>query len=125
MFRTKFPRILFTTVVSLGIAVDAFAAQPESAEFSVNGVKIHYLRTGNGEPVVLIHGLDSSAQLNWNVNGVVAELATDHDVIALDMPGHGQSDKPASEAAYGRQIVEDVALLLDHLEIKKAHIVGY
>ena len=55
----------------------------------------------------------------------MAELAQDHLVVALDMPGHGQSDKPASEEAYGRQIVEDVALLLDHLKIKKAHIVGY
>jgi pimeloyl-ACP methyl ester carboxylesterase len=43
----------------------------------------------------------------------------------LDLPGHGESDKPENEAAYGVQMVEDVRLLLDHLKIRKAHVVGY
>jgi pimeloyl-ACP methyl ester carboxylesterase len=103
----------------------AAPAATTSKSFDAYGVKIHYLEAGKGDAVVLIHGLDSSAQLNWNINGVIAELAKDHHVIALDMPGHGQSDKPASEKAYGNQIVTDTALLLDHLEIKQAHIVGY
>jgi pimeloyl-ACP methyl ester carboxylesterase len=100
-------------------------ARPQSDEFDTKGVKIHYLVAGQGEPVVLIHGLDSSAEINWGVTGVIAELATDHKVVALDMPGHGRSGKPPGDEAYGRQVVEDVVLLMDHLGIRKAHIVGY
>jgi pimeloyl-ACP methyl ester carboxylesterase len=39
--------------------------------------------------------------------------------------GHGLSDKPTKEEAYGPELVEDVTRLLDHLKIKKAHVVGY
>jgi pimeloyl-ACP methyl ester carboxylesterase len=52
-------------------------------------------------------------------------LAKHYQVIALDVRGHGLSDKPMKEDAYGPELVEDVARLLDHLKIKKAHIVGY
>ena len=100
-------------------------AAPVSAFLEVHGVKIHYVREGSGEPVVLIHGLYSSARMNWEAPGIFALLAKDHDVIALDLPGHGESDKPNDAAAYGDQMVEDVALLMDHLHVAKAHIVGY
>jgi pimeloyl-ACP methyl ester carboxylesterase len=96
-----------------------------SDTFDAKGVMIHYVIEGKGEPVVLIHGLLSSASINWKLPGVIAELAKDHKVIALDLPGHGQSGKPADREAYGVQMVDDIILLLDHLKIKKAHVVGY
>ena len=46
-------------------------------------------------------------------------------MIALDLPGHGRSDRPDGEGAYGLQLVEDIVLLLDHQKVVKAHIVGY
>ena len=100
-------------------------AAPESQFLDAKGVKIHCLVEGTGEPVVLIHGLDSSAKLNWQIPGTIDVLAKDHQVVALDLPGYGQSDKPFDARAYGMQWVEDVILLLDHLNIRKAHIVGY
>jgi pimeloyl-ACP methyl ester carboxylesterase len=120
--------IRMLTLLALGLThapAAVMAASPTSASFDARGVKIHYVTAGKGQPVVLIHGLHASAEMNWNLPGVVAELAKDHQVIALDLPGHGQSDRPNDEAAYGLQVVEDVALLLDHLKIKQAHIVGY
>jgi pimeloyl-ACP methyl ester carboxylesterase len=93
--------------------------------FDAKGVEIHFFVEGSGEPVVLIHGLYSSAEINWRMTGVVAKLAEHHQVIAFDLPGHGHSDRPENEDAYGLQIVEDIVLLLDHLKIDKAHIVGY
>lgn len=101
------------------------AEEPKTASFEAKGVKVHYLTAGKGEPVVLIHGLYSSAWINWQLPGVVAELAKTHQVIALDLPGHGESAKPKDKDAYGVQLVEDVVLLMDHLKIKKAHVVGY
>ncbi len=98
---------------------------PADQSFRVGGVKIHYLVEGQGEPVVLVHGLYASAKINWQLPGMIGMLAKNYRVIALDLPGHGESDKPENEAAYGVQMVEDVRQLLDHLKIKKAHIVGY
>jgi pimeloyl-ACP methyl ester carboxylesterase len=114
----------FILVVVVGLGSRHAAAAPASHTLDVKGVKIRYFVAGQGEPVVLIHGLHSSAAVNWMINGVLADLAKDHRVIALDLPGHGQSDKPADEKAYGRQIVADIVALMDQLQIKKAHIVG-
>ncbi|MDR3633276.1 MAG: alpha/beta hydrolase [Isosphaeraceae bacterium] len=101
------------------------AAEPASRVFDAREVKIHYVVAGEGEPVVLIHGLHSSADVNWRLTGVFGDLARNHQVIALDLPGHGRSDKPEGDDAYGLQLVDDVVLLLDHLRIRKAHVVGY
>lgn len=94
-------------------------------EFTSGGVKIAYTVQGTGSPVVLIHGLHSSAAMNWALPGVTAALAQSHQVIAMDCRGHGKSDKPQTEAEYGTAMVEDVVALLNHLDIRKAHIVGY
>lgn len=121
------PGSIFPVVlVLLSLAPSLRAAdQPVSGTFDADGVKIRYLVEGQGEPVVLIHGLHASADINWRLPGVMSALARDHRVIALDLPGHGGSDRPHEPEAYGQQMSEDVLLLLDHLKIKKAHIVGY
>jgi pimeloyl-ACP methyl ester carboxylesterase len=89
------------------------------------GVKLWYCVQGKGQPVVLIHGWLSSAGINWVLPGTTGLLGRDYRVIALDVRGHGLSEKPAKEEDYGPELVEDVVRLLDHLQIKKAHIVGY
>jgi pimeloyl-ACP methyl ester carboxylesterase len=99
--------------------------KPSIRSFDANGVKIVYFVQGKGEPVVLIHGWLSSAGINWALPGISGALAEKYQVIALDVRGHGLSDKPKKEEAYGPELVEDIVRLLDHLKIKKAHIVGY
>jgi pimeloyl-ACP methyl ester carboxylesterase len=112
-------------VVWLSSTSPAVADQPEDRTFDAKGVKLHFLVEGQGEPVVLIHGLHASAEINWQKPGIMGVLAKDHQVIALDLPGHGRSEKPDREEAYGLALADDVILLLDHLKIKKAHLVGY
>jgi pimeloyl-ACP methyl ester carboxylesterase len=58
----------------------------------VNGVGVHYLEAGSGPPLLLVHGLGSSAGLEFRFN--LEALATRHRVLAPDLPGFGQSDKP-------------------------------
>jgi pimeloyl-ACP methyl ester carboxylesterase len=94
-------------------------------EFMSKDVKIHYVVRGKGKPVILIHGLGSSAKMNWETPGTVAELAKHYQVIAFDNRGHGQSDKPQAEGEYGVQMVEDVVRLMDRLNQPKAHVVSY
>jgi pimeloyl-ACP methyl ester carboxylesterase len=103
----------------------SYAAAPQSDSFLSNGVKIHYVTAGEGEPVVLIHGFCASIQANWVLTGVFPKLAKHFHVIALDNRGHGLSGKPHEVEKYGPEMVEDVVRLLDHLKIEKAHIVGY
>jgi len=98
---------------------------PKATTFDSNGVKIKYTVEGKGAPVVLIHGAFSSADMNWRLPGTIRLLAAHYQVIALDVRGHGGSDKPDKEEAYGVEMAEDVVRLLDHLKIEKAHIVGY
>jgi pimeloyl-ACP methyl ester carboxylesterase len=93
--------------------------------FDSNGVKIHYIVEGQGEPVVLIHGFSASILPQWGLPGILKSLSEDYQVIALDNRGHGRSDKPHDPKQYGAEMVNDVIRLLDHMKIQKAHIVGY
>lgn len=115
--------IAATSLVLCLLATPLFAAEPKS--FESDGVKIHFVEAGEGEPVILIHGFIASAQTNWIAPGVFDALAEDYHVIALDNRGHGQSGKPHDPASYGSQMAKDVINLMDHLGIEKAHVAGY
>jgi len=52
-------------------------------------------------------------------------LASRHRVIAIDLRGHGQSEKPLDAARYGDRLWRDVVELMDHLDIRRAHLHGY
>jgi pimeloyl-ACP methyl ester carboxylesterase len=97
----------------------------EESDFISAGTRIHYIVEGKGEPVLLIHGFGLSLQKCWLDTGIIKALADKYKVIAMDVRGHGKSDKPHNPAAYGEETVNDVVRLLDHLKIKKAHLVGY
>jgi pimeloyl-ACP methyl ester carboxylesterase len=115
----------FSLALLFGLFLVAGIGRAEECSFDSNGVKIHYVVEGKGEPVLLIHGFAVNAQLQWGVPGIIKALARDHRVIALDVRGHGKSDKPTEVQKYGLEMVEDAVRLLDHLKIKKAHVVGY
>ncbi len=124
--RLRFVRLVSLSLIIAFVAPLAFAADAvEDQFFDSNGVQIHYTVQGLGDPVVLIHGFTSSIDSNWRTNGIIDKLSSDFQVIALDTRGHGKSDKPHDAASYGTEMTEDVVRLLDHLEIDKAHIVGY
>jgi pimeloyl-ACP methyl ester carboxylesterase len=97
----------------------------EGSYFESAGVPIHYTSEGDGTPVVLLHGFAVNADLNWRLPGITDRLASEFRVIAVDQRGHGLSGKPHDPARYGQEMVEDVRRLLDHLQIDRAHLVGY
>lgn len=90
--------------------------------FSRDSVRLRYRETGRGTPVVLIHGF--SGRLEF-----MAELADslmgEFRVVALDVRGFGQSDTPDGAPFYGDPMADDVIGLLDHLGIRRAHLVGH
>jgi pimeloyl-ACP methyl ester carboxylesterase len=85
------------------------------------GARVHYRRAGEGEPVLLLHGIAHSCRA-WD--RVLVPLAERHDVIALDMPGCGQSDKPDTDYSLGSQAVA-VRFVLDELGLECVTAVGH
>src|SRR5688500_17798103 len=94
-------------------------------QFDSDGVRISFIERGTGEPVVLVHSYGGDLRSEWIATGVLEPLAQSYRVIAFDMRGHGESDKPHDPKAYGAETAWDIVRLLDHLGIDKAHIVGY
>lgn len=116
-----------TLVIAVGIGVLAYLVfhVTEGAYFDSNGVRVHYTEDGQGEPVILIHGIAANSDLNWRRPGVIRALARDFRVIAIDLRGHGRSAQPLDAAQYGTEMAEDVVRLMDHLGIEKAQVAGY
>jgi pimeloyl-ACP methyl ester carboxylesterase len=122
--KLRLSRALGAAFVTLVFA-SVVAAAPQQGYFISDGVKLHYVTEGQGEPLILVHGFSASAYANWILPGVFNKLAQHYHVIALDNRGHGASGKPHEIAKYGTEMVDDVIRLMDHLHIQKAHIVGY
>lgn len=88
-----------------------------------NGISLEYLDRGEGEVILLLHGLGST-KADWDFQK--EEFSEDFRIIAPDLRGHGNSTKPKEKAAYGvAQSAEDMKLLLEELEIRKCVVVGF
>ena len=87
------------------------------------GIKMHYAEQGDasGAPVILLHGITDS-WFSWS--RVLPRLDTKYRVYALDLRGHGDTDKP--QAGYAmKDFAADVIAFMDAMKIKKAVIVGH
>lgn len=86
---------------------------------AVNDTKLYYEVAGSGNPVVFIHGFSLDTRM-WDAQYHV--FAERYRVIRYDMRGYGNSELPTDES-YSH--AGDLKALLDVLEIKKAHIIGF
>lgn len=95
--------------------------------FDSGGVRIAYEDGGEGRPVVLVHGFSSDRRGTWGGSDWRGALRdAGRRVVALDVRGHGESEKPHDSAAYEPAVLAgDVVRLLDHLAIEEADLVGY
>jgi pimeloyl-ACP methyl ester carboxylesterase len=93
----------------------------------VNGINISYDVMGEGPPIILIHGFASNRIVNWEDSGWYEYfLSKGRQVIALDLRGHGESQKLYGIGDYTLDVIStDILALMDHLEISKADIMGY
>jgi pimeloyl-ACP methyl ester carboxylesterase len=90
----------------------------------VSGVGIEFEVTGEGRPVVLLHGFPDSGRL-WR-NQVPALAGAGFQVIVPDLRGYGASDKPEATDAYVLPLLAgDVLGVLDELGLERAHLVGH
>ena len=95
------------------------AAGLEARFETLSGLRVRYVRAGDGPPVVLLHGLASSI-FTWK--DVLPGLARSRTVVALDLPGFGESDQPP-DLQFG--IYPEIVLgLMDRLGIARATLAG-
>jgi len=92
------------------------------AKLMLPDVALHYQCLGEGDDVVLIHGL--GANLAFWYMGIARVLAQRYRVITYDLRGHGRSSMPAAGYTLP-DMVRDLHSLLDHLQSPRAHIVGH
>ncbi len=82
-------------------------------EITNDGVRISYDVTGQGRPLVLLHGWLADRTW-WAETGYVDDLRRDHRVVSVDLRGHGQSDKPHEPRAYHAEtLASDVLAVAD------------
>jgi pimeloyl-ACP methyl ester carboxylesterase len=89
-----------------------------------NGVGIEYEVTGEGRPVVLLHGFPDSGRI-WR-HQVPALAQAGFQVIVPDLRGYGSSDKPTAVKAYRNELlVGDVLAVMSAAGAERAHVVGH
>lgn len=94
--------------------------QPATGIAEVNGTKLYYELAGAGECIVFIHGNFGDSRL-WDNQFKL--FAKEYKVLRYDVRGYGKSAMPLKGEKYGPH--DDLKALLDYLEIKKAHFVGF
>jgi len=99
----------------------ALAQAPQSKFVEVNGVRLHYLVAGKGDPVLLLHGFAESSHM-WLP--LIAKLADKHTVIAPDLRGFGQSSAPA-DGYTKAAMAQDIHALVKSLHYDRIRLVGH
>lgn len=130
-------RLLASLLLVVALGVSAATAQPirpagkkigrdaqGNAIYQVraNGIDIGYKLVGAGPPLVMIMGLGGTVE-NWQ-KGIVAALAKKYQLVMLDNRGMGKSSADATTFTY-RLFADDVIALMDALQLKQAHVLGY
>ncbi len=89
---------------------------------TVSGNKMAYYRTGNGEPVLLVHGITTYSFI-WRK--IIPLLKPHYDVIAVDLLGCGDSDKPLDVSYAIKAHAERLQEFVDCIGIGRFHFVGH
>lgn len=116
---------MFRTALIAGallISGTAFAgAEPVGNRVDVNGMKMYYEVSGEGEPLVVLHG----AYMNIpSMGAIIPKLAETHKVYAIELQGHGRTNDIDRPITYPN-LADDVAAFMDAVDLKKADVFGY
>lgn len=102
--------------------VDQDTAAPGIGQYAeVNGLRLYYETSGSGRPLILLHGGLGAGEMFGPVR---TALAQSHQVIAVDLQGHGRTadiDRPIDPWF----MADDIAALIDHLGLDRPDLVGY
>jgi pimeloyl-ACP methyl ester carboxylesterase len=98
---------------------------PPHGEFiDVDGVRLHYVARGEGQPLVLLHGNGAMAQ-DYEISGLVDLAATRYRVIAFDRPGFGYSQRPRGRRFDPEAQADLLFKAMQQLGIDRPIVVGH
>jgi pimeloyl-ACP methyl ester carboxylesterase len=97
---------------------------PAGRFFELNGVRLHYVERGSGEPLVLLHGNGSMIQ-DFESSGLIDLAAKNHRVIVFDRPGFGHSDRPRNVVWTPDAQAELIKHALARLGVSNAIVLGH
>lgn len=90
---------------------------------TTNGVKLHYVTQGNGALMLMLHGFP---EFWYSWRHQISEFALDHQVVALDLRGYNDSDKPKEQSAYVMdEFIKDIEGVITGLGYDKCVLVGH
>lgn len=128
----------YATAVVAGLAAVAVAAlvngeiarraerrnPPRGRFLDIDGVRLHYVERGAGEPLVLLHGNGSMIQ-DFESSGLLDEAAKSYRVIVFDRPGYGHSGRPRSTIWSPKAQADLIEAALVQLEARPAIVLGH
>jgi pimeloyl-ACP methyl ester carboxylesterase len=116
MFRTVF------IALAMAVAGPAFAqSEPQANRVEVNGMQVYYEVSGEGDPIVVLHG----AYMNIpTMGGIIPKLAETRKVYAIEFQGHGRTTDIDRPITYPN-LADDVAAFMDKVGLQKADVFGY
>jgi pimeloyl-ACP methyl ester carboxylesterase len=115
-------RLLIATAATLlGVGAALAQSAPESGTVPVNGMNMYYEASGEGDPLIVLHGAYMTIP---DMGGIIPELAKTHRVIALEFQGHGRTNDIDRPITYPN-LADDVAAFMAAMKIEKADIFGY
>ncbi len=115
--------LLLCALLSFTTLAQAPALKPQTRFANWNGVKVHYDNYGKGKTaLVLIHGWTCDATF-WQAN--LPELTEAMRVITVDLPGHGQSDKPATLTYSMETFAQAVNAVITDAKVERVVLVGH
>jgi pimeloyl-ACP methyl ester carboxylesterase len=97
---------------------------PAGRFLEVNGVRLHYVERGSGEPLLLLHGNGSMIE-DFESSGLIDLAASTYRVIVFDRPGFGHSDRPRNVVWTPDAQAELVKRALDQLGVSHAIVLGH
>jgi pimeloyl-ACP methyl ester carboxylesterase len=99
----------------------AHAADPAGDRVTINGMEMYYEVSGEGTPLVVLHGAYMNIE---TMGGIIPKLAETHKVYALEFQGHGRTTDIDRPITY-QNLADDVAAFMDAVGLQKADVFGY
>ena len=120
--RTIFSFLLLFFAMTSYSQFEALKSSAQEGYVDNKGVKIHYLTWGEGPLMIMLHGFPDF-WYSWR--HLIPTLAENYQVVALDLRGYNQSDKPKGVDQYAMGILmQDVVQTIEHFKADKAILVG-
>jgi pimeloyl-ACP methyl ester carboxylesterase len=117
--------LAISALVNRHLAKKAEHDNPPTGQFlEVNGVRLHYVERGSGEPLVLLHGNGSMIE-DFDSSGLIDLAAKNYRVIVFDRPGFGHSDRPRNVVWTPDAQAELIKLALERLDVSHATVLGH